>query len=116
MDGLRPADEAHGRHAVAPLGERRLRGLEHPRVVGEAEVVVGAEDEDVATGLVDDVRALRGGHRALGLVDPAARISLGELGPQAVQGGGGRHRVALRPVRRFTAPPAYSHEITTLPP
>ena len=40
---LRAADEAHRGHAVAVAVERRLAGRDQRRMVGEAEVVVGAE-------------------------------------------------------------------------
>mmetsp|Transcript_49423 Transcript_49423/g.122833 ORF Transcript_49423/g.122833 Transcript_49423/m.122833 type:complete len:400 (+) Transcript_49423:187-1386(+) len=45
VDVLRAADEAHARHAQPVRRERLLRDLDEPRVVGEAEVVVGAEVE-----------------------------------------------------------------------
>ena len=40
---LRAADEAHRGHAVAVAVERLLGGLAQFRVVGKAEIVVGAE-------------------------------------------------------------------------
>ena len=43
VEGLRAADEAHARHAVAPLVERAVGGGEQLGVAGEAEVVVRAE-------------------------------------------------------------------------
>ena len=46
VDLLRPADEADGGHAVAPAREGFLGGGGDFGVVGEAEVVVGAEDKD----------------------------------------------------------------------
>ena len=39
---LGAADEAHRRHAVAPAVERLMGGLDHRRVIGQAQVVVGA--------------------------------------------------------------------------
>ena len=46
MHFLRAADEAHRGHAVAVAVERLLRRLDELRVVGEAEIVVGAEVDD----------------------------------------------------------------------
>lgn len=45
---LRAADEADGRHAVAPAVERRVGGGDDLGVVGQAQVVVGAEVQDLA--------------------------------------------------------------------
>ena len=60
VDVLGAADEADGAHSVAPLLHRRLRGLDEPRVVGQAEVVVGAEVQRLRPVLQRDLRALRG--------------------------------------------------------
>ena len=46
VQGLGPADEPHRRHPEAPLVQRVLGRGEHRRVVGEAQVVVGAEVQD----------------------------------------------------------------------
>ena len=54
VDALRAADEAHGGHAVAEAIERAMRGFADGRVVGEAEVVVGAEVDDLAVAGADD--------------------------------------------------------------
>ena len=67
---LGAADEAHGRHAVAPAVERRVRGLHDRRVVGEAEVVVGAQVDRLRAALERDLGGLRRGDRALVLVEP----------------------------------------------
>ena len=69
MDLLGPADEAHARHAVSPAVECLLGGGDEPRIVREAEVVVGAEVEHLApTGHFD--RGLLGGEDdPLGLVE-----------------------------------------------
>lgn len=68
VDRLRPAGEAHRGHAVTPLAQRFLGGRDHPGVVGQAEAVVGAQVEHVATGRVELVGAVRRGHESLGLV------------------------------------------------
>jgi len=77
---LRATDEAHGSHAVAPAVERILGGRDHLGMIGEAEVVVGAEIENLSRGN-GDVRTLRRLDNALGL--PQARLAdLFELGDQ----------------------------------
>ena len=48
VDLLGAADEPHARHAVAPAVERLLGRRDEPRVVGQAEVVVGAQVEHLA--------------------------------------------------------------------
>jgi hypothetical protein len=69
VERLRPADEAHRRHPVAPAFEGLVCGLDHRRMAREAEVVVGAQVEELPS--VDaDVRALRRAHHVLGLVEP----------------------------------------------
>ena len=45
---LRPADEAHGRHPVPPPLERLVGGRDDGRVVGQTQVVVGAEVQHLA--------------------------------------------------------------------
>ena len=59
VDRLRAADEAHGGHAVAPRIEGVVRRSDHARIVSEAEVVVGAQVEDVSACGVGHVGALR---------------------------------------------------------
>ena len=54
VHGLGPADEAHRGHAVAVAVERRVRGGDDRRVIGEAEVVVGAEVQHLAAVLEAD--------------------------------------------------------------
>ena len=67
---LRAADEAHRRHAVAVAVERRrCAACDEPRVVGEAEVVVGAEVEHLGARLELDLRRLRAFDHPLGLVE-----------------------------------------------
>ena len=53
----------------AVLGQAVLGGLDQARVVGEPEVVVGAEVEDVRTGAEVDLGTLRAVDDALGLVE-----------------------------------------------
>ena len=53
VDVLRAADEADGRHAVAAAVHHVLGGLDEARVVGEAEVVVGAEVEHLFASHLD---------------------------------------------------------------
>ncbi len=44
------ADEAHRGHAVAVAIERPVGGFTHGRVIGQTQVVVGAEVDDLAIG------------------------------------------------------------------
>jgi len=90
VEFLRPTDEPDARHAETPLVERGSRGGDDLGVVGEAEVVVGAEVERLAGGRAD-VRGLRGEQLALVLVE--ARVAdLGEGGgDRAVEVG---HRIS----------------------
>jgi hypothetical protein len=70
VQGLCAADEADGRHPVAPAVERLAGGLDDLRVVGEPEVVVRAEVEQLAAPGHVDVRTLRRRDLELGLVEP----------------------------------------------
>ena len=65
---LRAADEAHARHAVAAAVHGLLGGLDEARVVGETQVVVGAEVEHLAAGHLDG-GLLRTLDEALALVE-----------------------------------------------
>ena len=65
VDLLRAADEADGRQAETPAVIAGLRGLDEPRVVGQAEIVVGAHVDDVGFLRGVDAGALRGGDDAL---------------------------------------------------
>ena len=57
VDGLRAADEAHRREAVAVIALRLLRRLDDRRMIGQAEVVVRGEHDHLADPLdVDDRR------------------------------------------------------------
>ncbi len=66
---LRAADEPHRRHAESPLLECVPGGLDHGRMVGEAEVVVGAEVEQAAHPLHLDVGRLGRFEHELALVE-----------------------------------------------
>ena len=66
---LRPADEPHRGHPEPPPLERVARRLDHRRMVGEPEVVVGAEVEKAAHPLHLDVRRLRRFEHELALVE-----------------------------------------------
>src|SRR5690606_1112798 len=97
---LGAADEAHAGHAEAVRVERRLGRLDHRRVVGQAEVVVGAEVEHRAAVVERDLRRLRTGDDALGLEQAlgADRIELFRVAGGRRGGGrhGGFHRCAER--------------------
>jgi hypothetical protein len=67
VDGLGAADEAHRRHAEAVALERRPGRLDQRRMVRQAEIVVGAEVDDLAFADLDR-RRLGGGDDPLGLV------------------------------------------------
>ena len=64
---LRAADEAHRGHAEAVRVQRLLGGGDHVRVVGQAQVVVGAEVEHLAAAFQLDLGRLRRDDDALGL-------------------------------------------------
>lgn len=66
---LRAANEAHRAEAKAVRVERLVRRLEHLRVRRQAEVVVGAEVDDLLAVRRADHSALRRGDDALGLVE-----------------------------------------------
>jgi hypothetical protein len=69
VEVLRPADEADRGHAIAVLVDGALGGLGEARVVGQAEIVVGAEVQDAPPAHVD-VCGLRRGDRTLALHQP----------------------------------------------
>jgi hypothetical protein len=77
---LGAADEAHRGHAVAVRPEPPVGGLDHGRVAGQAEVVVGAEVDDLAAADRDG-RALRPLDLALAL-EQAAGADVVELAAQ----------------------------------
>ena len=67
VDLLGAADEPHARHAVAPAVECLLGCRDDPGVVGEAEVVVGAEVQHLFAVRHLDGGLLRRDDDALGL-------------------------------------------------
>ena len=69
MHALRPADEAHRRHAEAAVVEALLRGRNQARIVGKTEVIVGAEVEHLAAFGEPNGRRLRTLNDALALVE-----------------------------------------------
>ena len=82
VHGLRAADEAHRRHAVAVAVDGAMRRLADRRVAGEAQVVVSAEVDDV--GVVGaDLAALGAGDHALGL-EQALLAQVVELGIESL--------------------------------
>ncbi len=66
---LGATDKAHGGHAEAPLLHGLLRSLDKARGVGEAEIVVGAEIQRLASVLKSDLCALGGGYVPFILVE-----------------------------------------------
>jgi hypothetical protein len=69
---LGAADEAHRRHAVAPPLERLPRGRHDLGVVGQTQVVVGAQVQHLALAGDADVRGLRRLDQVLALVQAGA--------------------------------------------
>ena len=70
VERLRPADEAHRGHAEAELVHRPARRGNDLRVIGEAEIVVGAQVDEVAPAALClhlHMAALRSGDQALRL-------------------------------------------------
>src|SRR6185437_16031796 len=84
VDGLGAADEAHAGEAQAPAGQTLLGRPHQGRLVGEAEVVVGAEVEHLAPGH-RDARVLGALDDALALPEPGLPDAV-ELRPQALLG------------------------------
>src|SRR5207237_8288082 len=74
---LRAADEAHRRHAVAVMLEPGARSGDDFRMVGEAEIVVGAEVQHLAAALDADFRSLGALDDALALEATLALEGLG---------------------------------------
>ena len=83
VDLLGAADEAHACHPVAPPVQRLPGSGHHPRVVGEPEVVVGAQVEDLAAVGDGHRRLLGRDDHPLGLVEPLGPDLL-ELSAQLV--------------------------------
>ena len=82
VDVLSAANEPDRRHAVAPAAQAFLRGFDDGGMVGEAEVVVGAEVDDFSSADADG-RALRSLQLALALVK-ALGLQVGELGAELI--------------------------------
>ena len=59
VNALRAADEAHRRQPVAPAVQRLMRGGEHVRVFGQAQIIVGAEIQHRAAVADPDMGVLR---------------------------------------------------------
>src|SRR5262249_49569672 len=83
VDLLRAADEAHRGHAVTELRERALARGPHRGMVGEPEVVVGAEVDHFVIARVDEC-TLRAGDHPLALVEPLLAEG-GEVTPQPLE-------------------------------
>ena len=64
VQGLRAADEPHGSHAEAPFVNGFLGGLHHFRIIGQAQVIVGAHVDDGASVLQRHLGILLGGDEA----------------------------------------------------
>ena len=80
VDHVRTADEAHGSHAEAVLRETLVRRLHDFRIIGEAEIVVGAKIEHAP--LVDDAHP-----RVLGRIQRALRLQKSLGGKLGARGG-----------------------------
>ncbi len=96
VDRLGATDEADAGQAVSPPLERPLRGLDDPRIVGEAEIVVGAEVQHLGAFRHSHDGSLRSGYDALGLVEAGCPDGF-ELSSQAVSRRSD-HRIRLRSV------------------
>ena len=89
MQRLRAADEAHRSHAEAEFVHRLFRRRDDVRVVGEAEIIVGAEIDRLARALRPgdaDASALRPGQQALAL-EEAGGVDVGEGRADVVEEG-----------------------------
>ena len=102
VDLERAADEAHRGGAGAPFLLRPDAGLDDALVAGEAEVVVGAEVQDVAAADLDH-RPLAGGDHPFRL-GQALGVDVGEFRGDAVMEAGCHVRSATPFSARFEAP------------
>ncbi len=68
MDRLRAADKAHRRHAETILLQTAPGRLDQAMIVGQAQVIVGAEVQHVLAAREPDVGCLWAGNDALGFV------------------------------------------------
>jgi hypothetical protein len=103
---LRAADEAHRRHAEAVRVQRILGGLDHLRMIGQAEVIVGAEVQHLAATGQLDLGGLRRGDDALGLEQALFADGFEFLGVTRLAGvaHGDMPRWGKRHCRAFLAP------------
>jgi len=99
---LGPADEAHRGEAEAVILQRLMGGGDDGGMVGQAQIIIGAEVQHLAPGLDPDVRALRAGDDPLLLEQGIPADALDLAGQPRLQRGTG-----------FARP--YCHEQTTLP-
>jgi len=89
---LGAADEAHRAEAVAVGAQGLMRGLDDGRVAGQAQVVVGAEVDDLAPVRRVHQGALGGGEDAFGLVETGVTQGvqfLAQVGLEVIRGGHG---------------------------
>ena len=96
MQRLRAADEAHRGHAEAELVHRPARGGDDVRVIGEAEIIVGAEVDRLARAFRRgdaDAAALRPGQQPLALRE-ARRLDVVEGREDMAEKGVGHGRLA----------------------
>ena len=106
MQRLRAADEAHRSHAEAELVHRAARRRDDVRVIGEAEVIVGAEIDRFARALRRrdmDAPALRPGQEPLALCE-SRRVNLVEGGADVVEKGVGHSGSPVQVSRSIAAP------------
>src|SRR5205823_8498610 len=66
----RATDETHRGHAEAPPIQPKLRAIDEPRIIGQAEIVVGAEIERFLAVDEPNARRLRRADHSLALVEP----------------------------------------------
>jgi hypothetical protein len=86
VHGLRAADESHRSDAVTVAGERIVRRGDHGGVIGQTEIVVGAEIDHLAA-------VVQTNHRPLSRADES--LSLEQAGGVERQG------VAVQPLAEF---------------
>jgi hypothetical protein len=82
---LRAADEAHRGQAVAMRSQRLVCGLNHGRMRGQPEVVVGTEVDDLAAIAGLHQGALGRGDDALALVKPGIPNALQFLAQMSIE-------------------------------
>jgi hypothetical protein len=107
MQAIGSADETDGRDAEPVRAERLSGGFDKVRVVGEAEIIVGAEIQNLPPARDMDMRRLRRGQRAFGLPERSI-ADFGELFGERRQDGLGMvqhysglaHRNPASPVAR----------------